>query len=83
MPHLDSVPEPWRSFLRELDEAVAEEVRLICMEALLSHNSTGFRDLRQTLTRSQLFREIKQRSFASWAPEAGRSTRSTRSTSIL
>ncbi len=26
-----SIPEPWLSFLRELDSAVREEVRLDCM----------------------------------------------------
>lgn len=31
MAYLDSIPEPWRSFLRELDEAVGEKVRLVCM----------------------------------------------------
>ena len=42
MPHLDSVPEPWRSFLRELDEAVAEEVSLICMGGFVVTQLYGF-----------------------------------------
>lgn len=31
MPGLKPVPEPWRSFLQELDDAVSGEVRLVCM----------------------------------------------------
>jgi hypothetical protein len=42
MPHLDSVPEPWRSFLRELDEAVAKEVRLVCMGGFVVTQLYGF-----------------------------------------
>jgi|SRR5437588_4554415 len=42
MPHLDSASEPWRSFLRELDEAVAEEVRLICMGGFVVTQLYGF-----------------------------------------
>lgn len=42
MPHPDSVPEPWRSFLQELDEAVGEEVRLVCMGGFVITQFYGF-----------------------------------------
>lgn len=42
MPHPDSVPEPWRSFVRELDEAVSEEVRLVCMGGFVVTQLYGF-----------------------------------------
>lgn len=42
MPHPDSVPEPWRSFLQELDEAVGEEVRLACMGGFVVTQFYGF-----------------------------------------
>jgi hypothetical protein len=42
MPHPDSVPEPWHSFLRELDDAVREEVRLICMGGFVITQLYGF-----------------------------------------
>jgi hypothetical protein len=42
MPHLDAVPEPWRSFLRELDNAVTEEVRLECMGGFVVTQLYGF-----------------------------------------
>lgn len=42
MPHLDPVPEPWRSFLHELDEAVGEEVRLECMGGFVVTQLYGF-----------------------------------------
>lgn len=42
MPHPDSVLEPWRSFLQELDEAVGEEVRLVCMGGFVITQFYGF-----------------------------------------
>ena len=42
MPYLDSVPEPWRSFLEQLDEAVGEEVRLVCMGGFVITQFYGF-----------------------------------------
>ncbi len=37
-----SIPEPWLSFLRELDSAVREEVRLDCMEGFVVTMVYGF-----------------------------------------
>lgn len=42
MPRPDSVPEPWRSFLQELDEAVGGEVRLVCMGGFVITQLYGF-----------------------------------------
>jgi hypothetical protein len=42
MPHFDSVPEPWRSFLHELDKTVGEEVRLVCMGGFVVTQFYGF-----------------------------------------
>lgn len=42
MPHPDSVPEPWHSFLRDLDVAVREEVHLVCMGGFVITQLYGF-----------------------------------------
>ncbi|MHB8639881.1 MAG: DUF6036 family nucleotidyltransferase [Candidatus Acidiferrales bacterium] len=42
MPYLDAVPEPWRSFLSQLDEAVGEEVRFVCMGGFVVTQLYGF-----------------------------------------
>lgn len=42
MPHPDSVPEPWRSFLQELNEVVGEEVRLVCIGGFVITQFYGF-----------------------------------------
>jgi len=38
----ESMPEPWLSFLRELDSAVSEEVRLDCMGGFVVTTVYGF-----------------------------------------
>ncbi len=38
----ESIPEPWLSFLRELDAAVHEEVRLDCMGGFVVTMAYGF-----------------------------------------
>jgi hypothetical protein len=42
MPSRKDVPEPWFSFLRELDSAVHEEVRLDCMGGFVVSTVYGF-----------------------------------------
>lgn len=38
----DEIPEPWRSFLRDLDAAVEAEVRLVCMGGFAVSQFYGF-----------------------------------------
>jgi hypothetical protein len=40
--HNKSIPEPWHSFLRELDSAVQEEIRLDCMGEFVVTMVYGF-----------------------------------------
>jgi Nucleotidyltransferase of unknown function (DUF6036) len=42
MPDSKTIPEPWRSFLRELDALVTEETRLDCMGGFVVTQLYGF-----------------------------------------
>lgn len=42
MPASNSIPEPWNSFLRELDEKATEETRLDCMGGFVVTQLYGF-----------------------------------------
>lgn len=42
MPHIKQIPEPWRSFLRELDQKATEETRLDCMGGFVVTLHYGF-----------------------------------------
>ena len=42
MPHSRQIPEPWRSFLLELDQQAAEETRLDCMGGFVVTLLYGF-----------------------------------------
>jgi len=42
MPHDKSIPEPWLSFLRELDSAVKQVTRLDCMGGFVVTMVYGF-----------------------------------------
>ena len=42
MPRPEKLPEPWKSFLRELDDAAEEETRLDCMGGFVVTQLYGF-----------------------------------------
>jgi hypothetical protein len=42
MPRTEELPEPWKSFLRELDNAAQEETRLDCMGGFVVTQLYGF-----------------------------------------
>src|SRR6266478_7375450 len=42
MPHASQIPEPWKSFLGELDREAAEETRLDCMGGFVVTQLYGF-----------------------------------------
>jgi hypothetical protein len=42
MSSFEDIPEPWRSFLREIDEAVKEAVSLVCMGGFVVTHLYGF-----------------------------------------
>ncbi|MGA8230262.1 MAG: hypothetical protein WB795_02180, partial [Candidatus Acidiferrales bacterium] len=39
---LENIPEPWRSFLQEINDALAEDVRLVCMGGFVMTQFYGF-----------------------------------------
>lgn len=51
MPAPKSIPEPWNSFLRELDEKATEETRLDCMGGLQEMDMSRFARLTNELSR--------------------------------
>ena len=42
MSSLESIPEPWRSFLQEINDTLEEQVRLICMGGFVMTQLYGF-----------------------------------------
>src|ERR1700722_17764078 len=42
MSSLESIPEPWRSFLRDIDDTLEEQVRLVCMGGFVMTQLYGF-----------------------------------------
>ena len=42
MSSLESIPEPWRSFLQEINDTLEEQVRLVCMGGFVMTQLYGF-----------------------------------------
>jgi hypothetical protein len=78
-PRSEEIPEPWCSFLRELDSAVQEEVRLDCIGGFVVTTVYGFSRPTADLNVFEIAPTEAGRAIRNWAGGAARSTKSTRS----